>query len=85
MVGGFLEMSVNCNAICQRYKALLPKNMGRYTVGQKRCNSCEIFIYWDGLWCPCCNDRLRLSPRSSKNKEKFLKIKTSKREISNGM
>ncbi len=81
----FLQMS-SCNKICQRYRALMPKNSGRYSLGQKRCNECEIFIFWDGLFCPCCNNRLRLAPRTSKYKEKFLGVKLSKKElISNGM
>lgn len=76
----------SCNNICQKYRALMPKNCGRYSLGQKRCNECEIFIFWDGLFCPCCNNRLRLAPRTSKYKEKFLDVKLSKKElISNGM
>jgi hypothetical protein len=31
-------------------------------------NVCEIFLKWDGLWCPCCGYRLRTSPRNSKFK-----------------
>ncbi len=61
-----------CNGICDRYKAKKPNNnIGRYSNGQKRCNSCEIFINWNGLRCPCCNNRLRTKPRSLKYKEKY--------------
>jgi len=79
-------MGITCNGICHRYKAKLPANMGRYASGQKRCNSCGVFICWDGFWCPCCNYKLRLTPRSSKYKEKFLKIQAEKKEtLVNGM
>ena len=71
-------MGITCNGICHRYRAKKPVNMGRYTSGQKRCNSCEIYLHWDGLMCPCCNYRLRQSPRSGKAKEKILKIKQNK-------
>ena len=76
----------HCSGICQRYKAKKPINIGRYSSGQKRCNSCDVFIHWDGFWCPCCKYRLRLTPRNSKYKEKFLKIRSEKKGILvNGM
>jgi hypothetical protein len=76
-----------CNGICNKYHAIGSSGKGRYAKGQKRCNSCGIFINWDGLRCPCCNDRLRLSPRNSKSKEKFLEIKSVKKRkvLVNGM
>ncbi|HEX6252642.1 MAG TPA: hypothetical protein VFZ55_00340, partial [Nitrososphaera sp.] len=49
---------------------------GRYASGQKRCQICEIFIKWDGLWCPCCGYRLRTKPRNLKYKAK-LRARTS--------
>jgi len=77
-------MSTSCNSICSKYKATLPQHMGRYESGQKRCNSCDIFIFWDGRFCPCCGDRLRLAPRGSKFKKKYLKAK-QKEIILNGL
>ena len=73
-------MSSSCNGICNKYHKSARYGKGRYLNGQKRCNVCEIFVEWDGLWCPCCNNRLRLSPRSSKNKAKFLEIKSQNKE-----
>lgn len=40
-------------------------------MGQKRCQICEIFIKWDGLWCLCCGYRLRTKPRNLKYKAKL--------------
>jgi hypothetical protein len=57
-----------CKGICVRHKAMKPVATGRYSIGQKRCQVCEIFLKWDGLWCPCCGYRLRTSPRKSKFK-----------------
>ena len=57
-----------CKGICVRHKAIKPVGIGRYSTGQKRCQMCEIFIKWDGLWCPCCGYRLRTRPRNSKFK-----------------
>jgi|SRR6266487_4548787 len=57
-----------CKGICVRHKAMKPIGTGRYSIGQKRCQVCEIFIRWNGLWCPCCGYRLRTRPRNSKFK-----------------
>lgn len=65
---------MKCNDICQNYKAKKPKQGGRYEDGQKRCNSCNIYIKYDGLFCPCCNLRLRMSSRYTKFKEKFVTV-----------
>ena len=62
-----------CKGICVRHKALKPVGNGRYSTGQKRCQICERFLKWDGLWCPCCGYRLRTRPRHFKYKAKLRK------------
>ena len=62
---------MTCKGICIRHKAQKPVGSGRYAIGQKRCQICEIFIKWDGLWCPCCGYRLRTKPRNLKYKAKL--------------
>jgi hypothetical protein len=69
-----------CKGICVRHKALKPRGIGRYSTGQKRCQICETFLNWDGLWCPCCGYRLRTRPRNQKLKNE---LKASK-EIEQG-
>ena len=61
---------MTCKGICVRYKAQKPVGTGRYASGQRRCQICEIFIKWEGLWCPCCGYRLRTKPRNLKYKAK---------------
>jgi uncharacterized Zn finger protein (UPF0148 family) len=61
---------VTCKGICIHHKAL-----GRYVTGNKRCKICEIFIEWDGVFCPCCGYRLRTRPRNMKFKAKLRKQK----------
>lgn len=63
----------SCTGICKRYKAPKPPNhMGRYAAGQVRCNTCDVYMYWDGgITCPCCGYRLRTKPRTGKFKVKF--------------
>jgi len=62
---------MTCKGICTRYKAQKPVGTGRYSSGQRRCQICEIFINWEGLWCPCCGYRLRTKPRNLKYKAKL--------------
>jgi len=61
-----------CKGICHRYKAKRAGNLSRYASGQKRCNTCEIFLNWDGHWCPCCGKLLRSKPRDGELKRKTL-------------
>jgi hypothetical protein len=60
---------MTCKGICIRHK-----DSYRYDTGNKRCQICEIFIKWDGVFCPCCGCRLRTGPRHFKYKAK-LRIK----------
>jgi len=62
---------MTCNGVCGKYQAKKPASGGRYANGQKRCQVCEIFIGWEGLWCPCCNYRLRTKPRNKEYKAKL--------------
>ncbi|MCV0431376.1 hypothetical protein [Nitrosopumilus sp.] len=60
-----------CNNSCQKFKVTSFSGKGRYVEGQKRCPQCEVFILWDGLWCPCCGRLLRTKPRAKKLKRKL--------------
>jgi hypothetical protein len=61
-----------CKGICVRHRAQKPPGaFGRYATGQKRCQVCEIFLKWDGMWCPCCGYRVRTRPRGHKFKERL--------------
>ena len=61
-----------CKGICSRHKAMRPSTGMRYLKGQKRCQVCQIFINWQGFFCPCCGCRLRNRPRNKKNKDKLI-------------
>ena len=62
---------MTCNGLtCKRLRAKKPITGSRYAAGQKRCQTCEIFINWDGIFCPCCTTRLRGRPRKMEYKDK---------------
>jgi hypothetical protein len=52
-------------------KGIHHKALGRYTYVHKRCKSCNVFIKWEGLRCPCCGDQLRTGPRYFRYKAKL--------------
>ena len=61
-----------CKSECHKWKAKKPyATVRRYAVGQKYCNTCMVFLEWDGLYCPCCHYRLRQKPRNSKVKQAY--------------
>ena len=53
---------MTCRGICERHRA--EKN--RYTDNTKRCTSCNVYLSYDGVKCPCCSTQLR-----SKRKSEF--------------
>lgn len=69
-----VEKLVSCKGICHRYKAKRIEFCGRYSEGQKRCQICEMYMFWKGLRCPCCKQRLRSTPRTPKSKSKYRQI-----------
>jgi len=44
-----------CKGTCESHKAKRVHGINRYAMGQKHCSICDIFIWWDGRHCPCCN------------------------------
>jgi predicted amidophosphoribosyltransferase len=48
-----------------------------YSLGQKYCRRCEVYMYNDNMFCPCCGMQLRLTPSSRRCKEILRKRKTS--------
>jgi len=61
-----------CKGICHKYKASWGTEHIRYSMGQKRCNVCEIFVHWDGRHCPCCGMMLRTRPKLSRYRQKCI-------------
>ena len=50
-----------CKDKCGKYKTTK-----RYEHGAVRCNYCEKFMMWEGLWCPCCGCKVRSRPKENK-------------------
>lgn len=67
-----INSDMTCKGICIRHKAQTPLGSGRYIMGQKRCQVCDIFMKWEAIWCPCCGFKLRTRPRNSLFKKRLL-------------
>lgn len=59
------SQNLSCKGTCKFWEAEKP----RYAKGVPRCNICEIFLKWEGLFCPCCGYRVRLGPKNKKTRE----------------
>lgn len=64
-----------CNLVCVKLKPTRTKNTEGVFIYQgpvKRCNTCERFVgvKEDTVFCPCCMNRLRQGPRSTKQKKR---------------
>jgi len=72
---------MHCDSSCKKYKAKSNGlKSGRYEQGQKRCHTCEIFIEWKGLWCPCCGRLLRTKPRGTRLKRRLVLQKKARED-----
>jgi len=60
-----------CNGICCRHQVLKPLGVGRYESGQSFCSLCDVFMEYPGLFCPCCNYRLRRNPRNGAARKRY--------------
>ena len=70
-----------CKGICGQYKAKRStlSTRHRYKAGQRRCSVCEIYIKWEGRWCPCCGLTLRTKPRNTKDRQNLQEMTLVKR------
>lgn len=62
-------MTVRCKSLCGNYASAITPGLSRYADGQSRCITCDVYVKWEGIFCPCCGGRLRKKPRRSLNKE----------------
>lgn len=70
---------MTCKGRCIKYKATKSSYEGHYEIGHKRCSGCEIFIKWQGTFCPCCGIILRTRPKSTVGRQQLIILRESKR------
>ncbi|MCV0410183.1 hypothetical protein [Nitrosopumilus sp.] len=57
-----------CVGKCKEFEVLRSGLERRYKPGHKRCQQCNQWMLYEGVFCPCCNYRLRTRPRCKKYK-----------------
>jgi hypothetical protein len=62
-----------CRNICERIYSKIQVGEANYSVGKKYCRRCEIYLYHNGIFCPCCGMQLRTTPTTKKGKERLRK------------
>ena len=58
---------MTCRGICKRHKARHIVGKSMYALGYRRCKACDIYLDWQGMWCPCCGMRLRTNSPDTKH------------------
>lgn len=81
-----------CVGRCQAYKQSKPPNKSRYSVGQVQCLICNVWLDYRGchlkngskaksdslgMFCNCCNFRVRTKPRNTEYKNQLSNFSTS--------
>ena len=59
---------MSCPGICEKYRAYRTGLTSGFTHGNKRCRRCDIFIKFDGMFCPCCFYKLQTKSRKKPTK-----------------
>ena len=59
-------MSEICDGVCQKFK----KSRRFDTTFSKYCQNCNMFIEYEGHYCPCCSLKLRHNPRNTHTEER---------------
>jgi hypothetical protein len=63
-------MSMACRNLCERLDSKIIVGKSIYEEGKKYCRRCEVYFLHDGLFCPCCGMRLRVSPVNKKDRNR---------------
>lgn len=58
-----------CDSTCKKYKAEKLRYGPRYTGNNRYCSHCHIFITFEGIFCPCCSQHLRVKLRSRRTED----------------
>jgi len=69
-----------CRNICERFNSRFTVGKAHYGNGNKYCRRCEVYILYDGIFCPCCGMALRMSPTNKRDKERLRQLKLREEE-----
>jgi len=59
---------MTCNRVCLEYSVSYGGRKGTYNDPLvKRCAECEVYLKYEGRFCPCCGAKLRSRPKNGLN------------------
>ena len=63
---GVIDIVFICRDIHGQYAEKVALRYGSpYDRGFKKCGHCDVYIRYEGVFCPCCSARLRDRPKSA--------------------
>lgn len=66
--GNRSTQELSCKGKCESFRAKKTDiRESLYGQGKKYCVTCGLFITWNGVYCPCCNYKMRVKPRKKNN------------------
>ena len=74
------KRELTCNGVCEsKYGGKIREggngSTKMYQGGYKRCKTCECWLKWEGMFCPCCGVMLRSQPYSMKAKRRLRELR----------
>jgi hypothetical protein len=60
-----------CRNLCDRLSPKIIVGKSNFAAGKKYCRRCEVYLYHDGVFCPCCGMALRATPSARRDKVKL--------------
>ncbi|MGB7956001.1 MAG: hypothetical protein WCF23_18665 [Candidatus Nitrosopolaris sp.] len=63
-----------CHNLCERFNSRFTVGGSHYGNSKKYCRRCEVYIIYEGIFCPCCDMALRMSPTNKRDKERLRQL-----------
>lgn len=65
-----------CKGVCTNSQYETKKTVrGKLREDYRRCSICCVFLKYEGIFCPCCGVRLKVSPRNNCSRKRYYKPK----------
>ena len=65
-----------CKGVCTNSEYETKKTVrGKLREDYRRCSICCVFLKYEGIYCPCCGVRLKVSPRNNCARKRYYKPK----------
>ena len=63
-----------CKGTCDIMFADQPATSNAFQMGFKLCRQCNKYMQWDGVFCPCCGNRIRSKAGSGTARKRRIEV-----------